>query len=188
MCCAPCSVYPVNVLLEEGIEIEGLFYNPNIHPIDEFTMRRDTVKQYSKIKNVPVTYFDDFRQNVWENFSETDDERCRMCYSLRLDKAASFAKERGFDAFTTSLLISPYQKHELIRELGEKFGVKYGVDFLYRDFRPGFRAGQQLAREMGLYRQKFCGCIISYNERERNIKLSKSTGNKKDSARLRGES
>jgi hypothetical protein len=87
-----------------------------------------------------------------------------MCYGIRLERTAAFAKEMGFDAFTTTLLVSPYQKHELIKELGEEYARKYGVEFYYKDFRPGFRQGQQQAKEMELYRQKFCGCIISYRQ------------------------
>jgi predicted adenine nucleotide alpha hydrolase (AANH) superfamily ATPase len=164
MCCAPCSVYPVSVLQSEGVNIEGLFYNPNIHPKDEFIRRKENVRILSEIKNIPVTYFDDFMQDRWEQFKGPDNDRCFMCYSLRMDKAAAFAAQNKFDAFTTSLLVSPYQKHDLIKELGEKFSQKYGVDFYYRDFRPGFRQGQQGAKELGLYRQKYCGCIVSYNE------------------------
>lgn len=164
MCCGPCSVYPVSVLQEEGMELMGLFYNPNIHPKEEYIKRRENVEKFSEIKNLPMEYIDEFKQDVWELYGGTEDQRCNMCYSIRLDEAAAFAKEKGFDAFTTTLLVSPYQKHELIKELGEKFAQKHGVKFYYKDFRPGFRQGQQQAREMGLYRQKFCGCIVSYNE------------------------
>ncbi|MCR4434906.1 MAG: epoxyqueuosine reductase QueH [Clostridiales bacterium] len=164
MCCAPCSVYPARVLQEEGVSFEGFFYNPNIHPRDEFIKRRENVEKFSLQKGIRVSYTDDFKQDVWENFKGSGDERCRMCYSLRLDRAAAFSKEHGFDAFTTTLLVSPYQKHDLIKELGGKFAERYGVGFYYRDFRPGFRQGQQEAKEMGLYRQRFCGCILSYNE------------------------
>ncbi|MDP4093918.1 MAG: epoxyqueuosine reductase QueH [Bacillota bacterium] len=164
MCCAPCSVYPVEVLKKEGVEIQGLYYNPNIHPKEEFLRRKENVEKFSALKEIPVSYFDDFKQEVWESFKGQEVERCTMCYSIRLDKAAAFARENGYDAFTTSLLVSPYQKHELIKDIGEKAALKHGVSFYYRDFRPGFRQGQQMAKEMGLYRQKFCGCIVSYNE------------------------
>lgn len=163
MCCAPCSVYPAGVLQEENIELGGLFYNPNIQPIEEFLRRKENVEIFSRVKGIPVEYFDDFMQDTWEGFKGTNDERCNMCYNIRLDKTAYMAKLGGFDAFTTTLLVSPYQKHDLIKELGEKYARKYGVEFYYRDFRPGFRQGQQGAKEMGLYRQKYCGCIISYN-------------------------
>lgn len=170
MCCAPCSVYPVSIIKQEGIEFEGLYYNPNIHPKDEFERRKENVEKFSQLKGFPVTYMDDYMQDTWEKHKGPDELRCNMCYSLRLDKAAAFAKEKGFDAFTTSLLVSPYQKHELIKELCEKFAKKYGIEFFYRDFRPGFRQGQQQAKELGLYRQKFCGCIISYNESQNRTK------------------
>ncbi len=164
MCCAPCSIYPVNVLQEEGLDFQGYFYNPNIHPIDEFKRRKKTVEIYAELKGLKVFYEDDFKQDEWEKFSKSEAERCTMCYSLRMDKAARFAAQKGFDAFTTTLLISPYQKHDLIKKLGESSALKYGVNFYYHDFRPGFRQGQNEAREMQLYRQKFCGCIISFNE------------------------
>lgn len=164
MCCAPCSVFPVSVLQNENIDFSGYFYNPNIHPKEEFVKRRENVEKFSKLKNIHVTYSEDFMQEKWENNNLTEEHRCKMCYSLRFDKIASFAKGNGFNAFTTTLLVSPYQKHELIIELGEMAASKYDLLFYYRDFRPGFRQGQQQAKEIGLYRQKFCGCIISYNE------------------------
>ncbi|MCX7745497.1 MAG: epoxyqueuosine reductase QueH [Clostridia bacterium] len=164
MCCAPCSVYPVSVLEEEGVSFDGLFYNPNIHPKEEFIKRLENVKQFAREKNIKVSYSEDFKQETWENFKDSDEKRCTMCYAMRLDQVARFAKENGYDAFTTTLLVSPYQKHEWIMELGEKAALKYGVKFYYRDFRPGFREGQNRAKEMGLYRQKFCGCIVSYQE------------------------
>ena len=161
MCCAPCSVYPVESLLAEGYQLEGLFYNPNIHPREEYEKRRENVRIYSDIKNLFVNYIEDFRQKDWESFNGQEAARCTMCYDIRMDKAASYAAANGFDAFATSLLVSPYQKHDLIRETGEKYAEKYGVKFLYIDFRPGFRQGQQQARDLGLYRQKYCGCIKS---------------------------
>jgi hypothetical protein len=164
MCCAPCSVYPVSALLEKDIELEGLFYNPNIHPLEEFTRRKENVERFSQLKSIQVAYLDDFKQDVWEKYTGSEEQRCNMCYSLRLEKAAAYAREHGFDAFTTTLLVSPYQKHELIKELGEKFAKKHGTAFYYTDFRLGFRQGQQQAKEMGLYRQKFCGCIVSFNK------------------------
>jgi predicted adenine nucleotide alpha hydrolase (AANH) superfamily ATPase len=161
MCCGPCSVYPISVLREEGVDIEGLFYNPNIHPYEEYLKRRENVGIFSELTGVNVNYIDDFRQHEWENFSGPELQRCTMCYAIRLEKAAEYAKDKGYDAFSTTLLVSPYQKHELIKELGEKAAKKHGVDFYYRDFRPGFREGQKGAKEMNLYRQKYCGCIVS---------------------------
>ena len=97
--------------------------------------------------------------------------RCVKCYEMRLFEAARQAREGGFGSFTSSLFISPYQKHELMQEVAERAAVEYGVTFLYRDFRPYFRAGQERARELGFYMQKYCGCIFS--EEERYLKASK---------------
>ncbi|HHW31673.1 MAG TPA: epoxyqueuosine reductase QueH [Clostridiaceae bacterium] len=173
ICCGPCAVYPVDVLQKENIDFEGVFFNPNIHPIEEFIKRRDNAKILSDIKNFPITVSDQFQETDWLGFTGTSEERCNMCYSLRLERVARMAKEKGFDAFTTTLLVSPYQKHELIKELGEKMGTTYGIDFYYRDLREGFRQGQQQARELGLYRQKYCGCIISRRETPVKSKGSK---------------
>ena len=124
MCCAPCSIFIVDDLIEQGIEFEGLFYNPNIQPIDEFKRRRDNVKILSEQKDFNVSYDDAFMQDEWENFGGSEQDRCTMCYRIRMDEVAAFAKEKGFTAFTTSLLISPYQQHDLIIELCEKAAAK----------------------------------------------------------------
>lgn len=165
MCCGPCSTYPVQELLKEGFDINGYFYNPNIHPIEEHIRRKENVDKFSQITRIPITYDDEFRQGEWEQMKDIGEARCHKCYTLRLEKAAKYAAENGFDAFTTSLLVSPYQKHDLIKELGEYFAKQYRVEFVYRDFRPGFRQGQQMAKDMGLYRQKYCGCILSLNNK-----------------------
>lgn len=93
------------------------------------------------------------------------DGRCSHCYDCRLEETARHASENGFTAFSTTLLISPYQNHELIISTAEQKAKKYGVEFLYRDFRPNFREGQRRAREKGLYMQKYCGCIFSEEDR-----------------------
>ena len=162
MCCAPCSTFPLSQLREDGIEPVGVFFSPTIHPIEEFQRRKLTVQKFAEMKGLKVEYFDDFRQPDWENFKGPEEERCKMCYSIRMEKAAELAAAGGFDAFTTSLLVSPYQKHDLVKQLGEKYASQHGVEFFYRDFRPGFRAGQKEAKDLGLYRQKYCGCIVSY--------------------------
>ena len=164
MCCAPCAVYPSKKLLENKNEVFGLFFNPNIHPIEEYQKRRTTLEQFSKQSDIPVEFIDGFIQSEWETFKGTTEERCQMCYSLRLQLAAKYALDNGFDAYTTSLLVSPYQNHDLIKSLGEKIGNQVGIPFYYEDFRTGYRQGQQEAKDLGLYRQKYCGCIVSYNE------------------------
>ena len=163
ICCGPCAFFPVKFLKENNIQFTGLYYNPNIQPIDEFLRRKENVEKLSEIENFNVFYDDTFLQNVWENYSLSTDSRCEMCYKLRLDKTAQFAKQNGFDCFSTTLLISPYQDHELIKKIAEEKAEKYGAGFYYYDFRPNYRQGQNLAREHGLYRQKYCGCICSLN-------------------------
>lgn len=102
---------------------------------------------------------------IRENVVDDIDNRCTYCYETRLRKTAEFAAEHGFKQFTTTLLASVYQKHELIAAAGERFGKEFGVEFLYRDFRPNFRAGNQRARELGFYMQKYCGCVFSEEDR-----------------------
>ena len=104
----------------------------------------------------------EFCKNVVDDL----DNRCyNYCYRVRLEQTARDAKENGYTAFTTTLLISPYQNHEKIKEICEEMAEKYDIKFLYRDFRPGFRQGQAKARQLGLYMQKYCGCVFSEEER-----------------------
>lgn len=166
MCCAPCSTYPVKVLREEGHELYGLFFNPNIHPYTEYKQRLDTVKEYCEKVNMPLIVIDEYNiESFLRNCAYRENVRCQMCYSMRLERAASVAQKGKFDAFTTSLLVSPFQKHEMIKKFGEAVGQKQGIEFLYRDFRPGFKEGREIAAQMGLYRQQYCGCIYSEAER-----------------------
>ena len=136
----------------------------------EYKARRDCLKEYTNSINVKAIFeenygLDDFCKNV-VNSLET---RCQdYCYPVRLEQTAKYAKENGFDTISTTLLVSPYQKHDIIKELGEVISKKYGVEFLYRDFRVGFREGQAKAREIGLYMQKYCGCIFSEEDRYKN--------------------
>lgn len=166
-CCAPCSVYCIDELREEGIEPTVYWYNPNIHPYTEYKQRRDTLKEYSKSINVKAIFEENYGLKEFTKNVICDlQNRCKnYCYRVRLEKTAKFAKENGYDAFTTTLLVSPYQNHEALKELGEELANKYGIEFVYRDFRIGFREGQQKARELGLYMQKYCGCIFSEEDR-----------------------
>ncbi len=161
ICCGPCACYPVEILQEAGIEFTGYYFNPNIHPIDEFQRRRENLQILSELKGFPVVYSDVFDQPRWEFFEGEIVERCRMCYEIRFEEVARKAAEEGYDAFSTTLLVSPYQRHEMIIEICEAMAAKYGIRFYYQDWRPGFRKGQAMAKEYGLYRQKYCGCIKS---------------------------
>ena len=165
-CCAPCSIYCVDTLRGEGLEPTSLWFNPNIHPYQEYKARRDTLLDYGERIDMEVRVLDDYGLRDFVRAVAGDiDRRCAHCYAIRLGTAAKYAAENGFGAFTSSLLISPYQNHELLRQTGEEMARQYGVEFLYRDFRPGFREGQAKARELGLYMQKYCGCVFSEEER-----------------------
>ncbi len=165
MCCGPCAVYPHQVLSREH-EITGLFYNPNIHPYTEYKKRLDTARDFADNSGYKLITIDEYNLDEFlRNAAFREGQRCIMCYAERLERAASVAKSGCFDAFTTTLLVSPFQKHDLIRRIGEEAGKKYGVEFLYKDFRGGFKEGVEKSRELGLYRQPYCGCI--YSERDR---------------------
>jgi hypothetical protein len=166
-CCAPCSVYCIDSLRAEGIEPIVFWYNPNIHPYTEYKARRDCLKEYCKTIGVESIFreeygLDNFCKNVIGDISN----RCvNYCYPTRIGATVRYAKEHGFDAFTTTLLVSPYQKHEELKAVCEQLAAEYGIEFIYRDFRVGFREGQAKAREAGMYMQKYCGCIFSEEER-----------------------
>lgn len=164
MCCAPCATFPVETLKERGIEVEGLYYNPNIHPYEEFKRREDQVKKLSSIYQIKVHYIEDYEQKIWEEMKNKDKNRCNMCYQKRIARLFKFAKTKNFDAVTSSLLVSPYQDHEKIKEIGEMYSQKYNIPFYYEDFRVGYHEGQKKAKEHGFYRQRYCGCILSLLE------------------------
>lgn len=166
ICCAPCSVKCIEKLRSDNIDILGYWYNPNIHPYMEYKSRRDTLVEYSKSINLDVIYNDYYGlKSFCSNVINTLDNRCGYCYYCRLEETAKKAKELGLEYFSTTLLISPYQNHELLKRAGEEIAKKYGIKFYYDDFRPLFRDGQNKAREIGLYMQKYCGCVFSEEER-----------------------
>lgn len=180
-CCAPCSVYCIDSLRSEGIEPTVYWYNPNIHPYMEYKARRDCLKEYTQSIGVQAIFeeeygLDKFCKNVIGNLKT----RCTdYCYRVRLEQTAKYAKEHGFDTITTTLFVSPYQKHEELRQIAEEIAKKYELDLLYRDFRVGFREGQAKARELGLYMQKYCGCVFSEEMRYYNrnpIQTSNTNG------------
>lgn len=173
-CCAPCSVMPLRLLREAGHELAAYFYNPNIHPYTEYKKRRNCFREYMEAEWVPWAMLDNYDLEGWlerQGARPTVPGRCGICYEIRLLKTAEFAAAHGFGGFSTSLLVSPYQQHELIKYWGEQAGKRFGVEFVYEDFRSYFRQGQELAREAGLYMQKYCGCI--YSEKDRYFKEKK---------------
>ncbi len=166
ICCAPCSVSCIEDLRGEGIEPTGLWYNPNIHPYTEYRMRKNTLIEYARSIGLELAVEDEyglreFVRNVTPDF----DGRCAYCYRVRMEETARYAAAHGFDTFTSTLFVSPYQNHELLRRAGEEAAARHGVSFRYWDFSVRFREGQAKARELGLYMQKYCGCIFSEEDR-----------------------
>ncbi len=166
ICCANCAIYPLQRVKERGDEITGFFFNPNIHPYQEYQKRLETLRRYSGEVGLEVIYRDEYLlEEFLRNVSHHPEKRCSYCYFLRLEATAREAKERGFDQYSTTLLQSAHQDHYLIQETGNRVAKEVGIPFYYEDFRPGWRKGVEVSRAMGLYRQQYCGCIYSEKER-----------------------
>lgn len=167
ICCGPCLIYPFGRLKSQGFKIKGFFYNPNIYPSAEFSRRKESLDLLSKGLGLnveaPENRPSDFFQAIDKN--ENTPKRCLLCWSLRLQATASRAKENGLKLFSTTLLVSPYQDHETLKQLGQRIAKDTGVDFYYEDFRPGFRPAYQEAKQRGLYLQKYCGCEYSIKQK-----------------------
>lgn len=166
LCCANCGIIPLSVLQHQGHEVTGYFYNHNIHPYQEYVRRRDTVITWAEQIELPVIYHDDYALETFLSaVAKEPEKRCAYCYESRMSATAKVAKEKGFEAFTTSLLYSRYQQHEVIRTYGETLAAQLGLTFVYEDHRVGWQEGIRRSKEMGLYRQQYCGCIYSEKER-----------------------
>ena len=167
ICCAPCAFYPVEQLKKERHKFAGFFYNPNIHLYSEYLKRKCEVEKYFKEESCNVICPDYEVEKYFQYITDNEGlkNRCPVCWWLRLEKAAKFAIENGFEAFTTTLLGSPYQDHEVIKTICEDVASKTGLKFYYNDFRVGFKNGREKARIKGYYIQNYCGCIFSEKEK-----------------------
>ncbi len=205
ICCSNCSLYPITLFRAREHEFTGFWFNPNIHPFEEYNSRLASLKKLSDLWLVNILYLEEYNPEEYFRALGISDtaflsqvnlnglnsssgsngsngftippapDRCRSCYKLRLEKTAREAKEGGFDAFTTTLLISPYQDFEQICKTGKLLAEKYNVMFHMEDFRPYFRDAMDLAKELGLYRQKYCGCIFSKEERHKKNTKNQSS-------------
>ncbi len=165
-CCGPCATYSTQHLRDQGHRLTALWYNPNIHPFQEHQRRLEAMQQFAAATNLDLIVEDGYDLVRYLRAvvgNETD--RCSQCFRIRLTHTAEVAKAKGFAAFTTTLLISPYQKHNLLRQTGEQVAQEVGVPFLYEDLRLGFADSRRLSKEHNLYRQQYCGCIFSEWER-----------------------
>lgn len=169
VCCGPCLVYPARVLEEEGTSFTCYFFNPNIHPYREFKKRLESFRKLAEARNFKTIIDPDYGLKAFLRavvFNE--DIRCSHCYRLRLEKTAKIAAERDFSYFSTTLLYSTYQNHALIIKQAQSAAEQGSVALFYRDFRDGWQQGIDAAIACGLYRQSYCGCIFSEQERYDN--------------------
>lgn len=170
-CCAPCLVVPLDDLRSEGHDVTSYFFNPNIHPYSEFLRRKDALQSYVLPQEIEVM-FGEHPGDTEEWFRQVafrEDQRCMVCFHLRMKMTALTAVEKGFDAFSTTLFYSRFQKHALLNDVCESIASQFGMPLVYRDWRSRWNEGVKRYRVSALYRQKYCGCI--YSEKERVSKL-----------------
>ncbi|MCK9328399.1 MAG: epoxyqueuosine reductase QueH [Candidatus Cloacimonetes bacterium] len=164
-CCAPCFIAPY-YNLKERFEITGFWFNHNIHPIQEYYRRRDTFREFTNNEGIRLIEKDEYGLKTFlQNVVFREDSRCYQCYYERLNYTAIIAKKGKFDYFTSSLLYSKFQKHNLIIEIAESVAKKHSVKFYYQDFRELWKQGIELSKEHNMYRQQYCGCIYSEMDR-----------------------
>ena len=170
-CCAPCLVIPYDDLSKEGHEVTAFFFNPNIHPYSENLRRQDAFNSYTEVNGIRVMK-DDTGLEMEDWFREIvfrEPQRCRLCFNFRMDVVARLAEAKGFDAFSTTLLYSRFQKHDLLKTSCEAISENHRIPFIYRDWRTGWNEGVKRYRKLGFYRQKYCGCLYSEKERAKKI-------------------
>jgi len=163
-CCGPCFLGTWQDLKDSDFEITNYYFNPNIYPESEHQKRLVALRLAAAGKTAGVIVIEYEPELHAEAIAGHEDDfpgRCTHCYKIRLEKTAEYAKEHGFDAFSTTLLVSPYQQHDVLRKLGEATAAKFGVRFHYVDWRSYYREGQNEARFIPIYRQKYCGCKYS---------------------------
>jgi len=180
-CCAPCAIHPLQDLRRsEENAITLFFYNPNIHPYTEMRKRLEASLDFAESAGVRIEVGDYDMESFFSAVAADmkAPARCLKCWRLRLTETARLAAERGFDAFSSTLLVSPYQNRETILEIGEELMNRYNIRFLPNDWRNGFREAQEISRQRNMYRQKYCGCVFS--ERDRYMK--RKTRDKKNAA------
>ena len=166
-CCGPCLLVPYDVFSREH-EVEVVFFNPNIYPAEEYYRRRDTLLDYANARDITV-HEEAYNPRLWLSFAgaavRDREARCGDCYQLRMMATAKFARARGFDAIASTLTVSPYQRQEMIRKAGRMAADEAGVIYLDMDFRQSFSGAVSKSRELGMYRQSYCGCEISADSR-----------------------
>jgi predicted adenine nucleotide alpha hydrolase (AANH) superfamily ATPase len=147
-------------------EVQGYFYNPNIHPLLEFRRRLKAARVLGEAEKFPIAFDEEYGlRKFLKDVDYSDGGRCRDCYEMRLVRTAEYARANGFDAFTTTLLVSHEQDNELLMVLGRRIAAGRGLEFYGEDLRYAQARGRALAKKRSLYRQQYCGCIFSEYER-----------------------
>jgi predicted adenine nucleotide alpha hydrolase (AANH) superfamily ATPase len=177
VCCAPDALYVLS-LLKKDYEVFAYFYNPNIHPGEEYKLRLNEVRKVAQILDVNLIeeVYDAGRWlKITHKFKEEPERgrRCDVCYGLRLKRTAEKASESGYDLFATVMSLSPLKKAESLNRMGKMFSRRFGIKFLEADFKKkdGFRRSVELSKAYGLYRQNYCGCRYS-----KKARLARKTG------------
>jgi epoxyqueuosine reductase len=166
ICCGPCATATIEHWRARGHDLVGFFFNPNIHPLLEFRRRLTGARDLAEGAGLGLREDLAYDPRRWfAEVASAGEARCAACIGSRLERAADEALETGCEGLTTSLAISPWQDHDAIRERGERAAGARGLRFVYEDLRPLYRRSRELARESGLYRQKYCGCLLSEAER-----------------------
>ena len=171
-CCAHCTAYTIEHLRQAGYEVTALWYNPNIHPYQEHQSRLTAMTTLAEKTDFPlivVPEYDFIR--YLRTVSDHEDTRCTFCFRLRLQRTAEIAAEHGMSAFSTSLLISPHQIHELIQKIGDEAAQDTGTEFVYADLRKKYSDSRRITKPLELYRQQYCGCLYSEYERYADVKI-----------------
>jgi len=166
-CCATCAGYVLEKL-EQDYSPVLYYFNPNIYPQEEYTLRKNELQNYALQKNIPFVE-EDYLPQEWSNYIqglENEPEkgrRCDRCFALRLEKTASYALQNNFRYFTTTLTISPYKRSPTILQIGKTIALENNLNFLAEDFKKndGFKKTMEIAKRENFYRQNYCGCIFS---------------------------
>ena len=167
VCCAHCAAYTLSFWKKQGYRSEALWYNPNIHPEEEHLLRLQATKKLLEEMRVPLTVYPSYQpSDYFDALNGNQVQRCLNCFRLRLGKTAQIALENGFGGFSSTLLISPHQEHDNILAMGDELGLEHGIAFLYSDLRRRYSDSRVMTKPRDLYRQNYCGCIYSKQERD----------------------
>ena len=172
VCCAHCAAYTVNHWRSQGYKVTAFWYNPNIHPYQEHQKRLEAVQTLSQNMDFPLLVAAGYDVvSYFRKVAGDEDERCRHCFELRLGKTANIAREMGIKSFSSTLLISPTQRHDILRKSGESAAQSTGTEFLYADLRKRYSDSRHITKPLEIYRQQYCGCLYSEWERYSEAKV-----------------